>query len=128
MSMLLDTQALLWFLLDDPRLSRKAREVIIHAEGSIFVSPASFWEIAIKISLGKYALPEPFLLFWNRQLQENALTLLPITLNHTARITNLPFHHKDPFDRLLIAQSLEEQIPIVSSDSIFEAYGAHRLW
>ncbi len=61
-------------------------------------------------------------------MQENALTLLPITLNHTARITNLPFHHKDPFDRLLIAQSQEEQVPIVSSVSIFDAYGLHRLW
>ncbi|GAB6057122.1 type II toxin-antitoxin system VapC family toxin [Desulfonatronum parangueonense] len=128
MNMLLDTQALLWFLLDDPRLSNKGRDVVIHAQGAIFVSSASFWEIAIKISLGKYSLPEPFLLFWNRQMQENALTLLPITLNHTARITNLPFHHKDPFDRLLIAQSLEEHIPIVSSDSIFDAYGVHRLW
>ena len=128
MNMLLDTQALLWFLLDDSRLSRKAREVIIHAEGSIFVSPASFWEIAIKISLGKYALPEPYLHFWNRQMQKNALTLLPITLDHTARIADMPFHHKDPFDRLLIAQSLEEQVPIVSSDSIFDAYGVNRLW
>ena len=128
MNMLLDTQALLWFLLDDSRLSRKAREVIIHAEGSIFVSPASFWEIAIKISLGKFALPEPYLHFWNRQMQKNALTLLPITLDHTARIADMPFHHKDPFDRLLIAQSLEEQVPIVSSDSIFDAYGVNRLW
>ena len=128
MNLLLDTQALLWFLLDDPKLSNKARKVIIHAEGAIFVSPASFWEIAIKISLGKYALPEPYLNFWNRQMQENALTLLPITLDHTARIADMPFHHKDPFDRLLIAQSLEEQVPIVSSDSIFDAYGVNRLW
>lgn len=128
MNLLLDTQALLWFLLDDPRLSNKARKVIIHAEGSIFVSPASFWEIAIKISLEKYALPEPYLNFWNRQMQENALTLLPITLDQTARIADMPFHHRDPFDRLLIAQSLEEQVPIVSSDSIFDAYGVNRLW
>jgi len=128
MNMLLDTQALLWFLLDDSRLSNKAREVIIHAEGSMFVSPASFWEIAIKISLRKYALPEPYLHFWKRQMQENALTLLPIILDHTARVAEMPFHHKDPFDRLLIAQSLEEEVPIVSSDSIFDAYGVHRLW
>ncbi|SDB48093.1 PIN domain nuclease, a component of toxin-antitoxin system (PIN domain) [Desulfonatronum thiosulfatophilum] len=128
MNLLLDTQALLWFLLDDLRLSQKGRELMMRAERTVFVSPASLWEIAIKISLGKYTLPEPFEHFWNRQLQENALTLLPITLNHTSRIINLPFHHKDPFDRLLIAQSLEEQVPIVSSDAIFDAYGVHRLW
>ena len=68
MNLLLDTQALLWFLIDDPRLSEKARASIVDADGVVFVSPASLWEIAIKISIGKYSLPEPFVMFWEQQL------------------------------------------------------------
>jgi len=92
MNTLLDTQALLWFLLDDPRLSRKAMEIIVDAEGLTFVSPASLWEIAIKISLGKYALPTPFAAFWDEQLKGNDFTLLPIAVSHAARVVELPFH------------------------------------
>ncbi|MGB4975784.1 MAG: type II toxin-antitoxin system VapC family toxin, partial [Anaerolineae bacterium] len=76
MNLLLDTQALLWFVLDDPRLSGRARESIVATDGLIFVSPASLWEIAIKISLGKYALPAPFAAFWDDQLLTNNFTLL----------------------------------------------------
>jgi PIN domain nuclease of toxin-antitoxin system len=106
MNLLLDTQALLWFILDDSRLSKKARESIVATDAMIYVSPASPWEIAIKISLGKYALPEPFVAFWDKQFLTNDFTLLPITVSHAARVVNLPFHHRDPFDRLIIAQSL----------------------
>ena len=128
MNLLLDTQALLWFLLDDPRLSKNARESIITQDALIFVSPASLWEIAIKISLGKYALPVPFATFWDEQLLSNDFNLLSITVSHTARVVDLPFHHRDPFDRLIIAQSLVEGIPVVSSDDMFDHYGAERLW
>lgn len=128
MSLLLDTQALLWFLLDDPRLSGKARDSLINTEVSIFVSPASLWEIAIKISLGKYALPAPFTTSWEEQLLTNDFTLLPISVSHTARVADLPFHHRDPFDRLIIAQSLEQGIPVVSSDDKFDHYGVERVW
>jgi len=128
MSFLLDTQALLWFLLDDPRLSEKARISIIDAEDLVYVSPASIWEIAIKISINKYALPEPFAPFWDRQLRDNDFTLLPITVSQTERIISLPFHHRNPFDRLIIAQSLVEAIPVVSSDTIFDSYGVDRIW
>jgi PIN domain nuclease of toxin-antitoxin system len=127
-NLLLDTQALLWFLLDDPRLSDKARESIVAADGLIFVSPASLWEIAIKCSLGKYALPEPFAVFWEEQLPANDFTLLPISVLHTARVVDLPFHHRDPFDRLIIAQSLAEGIPMVSGDVLFDSYGVERIW
>ena len=123
MTLLVDTQALLWFLLDDPRLSEKAGMSIIDAEDSVYVSPASIWEIAIKISIGKYTLSEPFATFWDRQLRDNEFTLLPITVSQTERIITLPFHHRDPFDRLIIAQSLVEAIPVVSSDTIFDSYG-----
>lgn len=128
MNILLDTQALLWFLLNDSRLSGKALEIIIDADGLTLVSPASLWEIAIKISLGKYALPTSFESFWTEQLQINDFTVLPISVSHTARVVTLPFHHRDPFDRLIIAQSLEEEVPVVSSDTLFDQYGANRIW
>lgn len=128
MSLLLDTQALLWFLLDDSRLSSMARKCIVETDVSIYVSPASLWEIAIKISLGKYTLPIPFVAFWDEQLRTNDFSILPITIPHTARVADLPFHHRDPFDRLIIAQSLEEGIPVVSIDNAFDHYGVKRIW
>jgi PIN domain nuclease of toxin-antitoxin system len=128
MNLLLDTQALLWFVLDDARLSKKARESIVTTDALVFVSPASLWEIAIKISLGKYALPAAFAAFWDDQLRTNDFTLLPISVSHTARVTDLPFHHRDPFDRLIIAQSLVDRIPVVSSDETFAHYGVDLIW
>ncbi len=128
MNVLLDTQALLWFLLDDSRLSENAQESIVATDATIFVSPASLWEIAIKISLGKYALPEPFISFWERQMQFNDFTFLPISIAQAAQIVNLPFHHRDPFDRLIIAQALVEGLPVVSSDSMFDRYNVERIW
>jgi len=128
MSLLLDTQALLWFLLDDPRLSGKAQASIVATDRSIFVSPASIWEIVIKINLGKYALPAPFAAFWGEQLQNNDFSLLPVSVSHAARVVDLPFHHRDPFDRLIIAQSLVEGMPVVSSDDTFDHYGVERVW
>ena len=127
MNLLLDTQALLWFVLDDSRLSATARESIVAAE-MVLISPAILWEIAIKISLGKYALPIPFAAFWEEQLLTNDFSLLPISVAHTARVADLPYHHRDPFDRLLIAQSLVEKIPVVSSDALFADYGVERIW
>lgn len=128
MSLLLDTQALLWFILDDPRLSGKARASIAASDVSVFVSPASIWEIAIKISLGKYALPAPFAVFWGEQLQENDFSLLPVSVSHAARLIDLPFHHRDPFDRLIVSQALVEGMPLVSSDDTFDPYGVERIW
>lgn len=129
MNLLLDTQALLWFILDDPRLSGKALDSIVDTEGMIFVSPASLWEIAIKISLGKYELPEHFEQFWDRQFHINDFKLLPVSIIHTSRVVDLPYHHRDPFDRLIIAQSLVEMIPVVSSDTMLDHYsGVERVW
>jgi PIN domain nuclease of toxin-antitoxin system len=128
MKLLLDTQAILWFLLDDHRLSGRARENISGPDALIFISPVSLWEIAIKISLGKYALPAPFEAFWDEQFLTNDFALLPVSVSHAARVVNLPFHHRDPFDRLMIAQSLVEGMPLVSSDIIFDRYGVERVW
>ncbi len=128
MSVLLDTQALLWFLLDDSRLSEKAQQSIVSADGLIFVSPASLWEVAIKISIGKYSLPEPFDTFWNHQFVINDFKLLYISVSQLSQVARLPFHHRDPFDRLIIAQSLVENIPVLSNDTIFDSYGVMRIW
>ena len=127
MKLLLDTHAFLWFLLDDERLSIPARTAIEQTE-ILYLSPASHWEIAIKIALGKYALPESFAQFMKRELAENDMTILPIEILHTEQLIALPFHHRDPFDRLIISQALAENLPIVSIDSKFDAYGVERIW
>jgi PIN domain nuclease of toxin-antitoxin system len=128
MRLLLDTHTLLWFLLDNAKLSPTARDAIVTPDNEIKVSPATYWEIAIKIGLGKYALPEPFEVFMERELRINHFRVLPIELSHTAILTTLPLHHRDPFDRLLVAQAMVEQIPLVSRDIALDAYPIQRLW
>jgi PIN domain nuclease of toxin-antitoxin system len=126
--LLLDTHTFLWFLLDDPQLSPTARDFIINPANDIEVSPATYWEIAIKISLGKYELPEPYDIFIEREITANDFHILPIEPKHTAVLTTLPFYHRDPFDRLLIAQAMVEDIPVLSIDSAFDAYPIIRYW
>jgi PIN domain nuclease of toxin-antitoxin system len=128
MRLLLDTHAFLWFLLNDPQLSSTAKLAISDPNNDIEISPASYWEIAIKIGLGKYSLPEPFDVFIERELANNHFRILHIEPRHTMVLTTLPFHHRDPFDRLLIAQAMIENVPLVSCDSIFDAYPINRLW
>ena len=128
MRLLLDTHSLLWFLLNDLRLSAAANGLIADANNDIEISPASYWEIAIKISLGKYSLPERYEVFVEREIAANDFRILPIIPKHTAALTAMPFHHRDPFDRLLIAQAIVEVIPIVSADPTFDAYPIRRLW
>lgn len=128
MRLLLDTHAFLWFLLNDPQLSSKALTLIGDPANDIEISPASYWEIAIKIGLGKYSLPEPFLTFMEREIPANHFNILPIALRHAALVCNLPHHHGDPFDRMLVAQALAEQIGIVSADAVLDQYGVKRHW
>jgi PIN domain nuclease of toxin-antitoxin system len=128
MRLLLDTHAFLWFVLGDPRLVQTARDAILDPAQAKLVSPASYWEIAIKISLGKYTLTEPYEVFMHSGIFGNGFSVLPVELTHTAVLTTLPFHHRDPFDRLLIAQSLAEQIPVLSADATLDVYGITRLW
>jgi len=127
-TVLLDTHAFLWFVLDDPKLSARAREAIADPDSRVLLSPASYWEIAIKISLGKYALPGSYADFMCDQLHENDFEILPIRPEHTAKLTDLPFHHRDPFDRLLIAQAMAEDLSLVSAHVAFDAYSIRRLW
>lgn len=127
MSCLIDTHTFLWFVLADSRLSHKAQALAGTSE-VVYVSPASYWEISIKVSLGKYLLSEPFALFMERELRQNDFTILPISVAHAAKVSELPFHHRDPFDRMIAAQALLENISLVSCDKVFDAYGVARVW
>jgi PIN domain nuclease of toxin-antitoxin system len=127
-SLLLDTHAMLWFFWDDPRLSTSAKAIIEHPENRKLVSIASCWEIAIKVGLRKLDLGEPSRLFLPREIERNNFELLPISLEHTAAVEELAPHHRDPFDRLLIAQAAAEGLSLVSTDAVFDRYGISRLW
>lgn len=128
MNLLLDTHVLLWFLADHPQLIARAKEQIENRSNQKFVSIASCWEIAIKTGLGKLDLGEPAAMFLPRELAINHFGVLDIRLPHATRVETLPLHHKDPFDRLLAAQALIENIPLISADTIFDQYGVNRLW
>ena len=128
MKLLLDTHTLLWFALTDPQLSGTAMSLIMDPANEKLVSPASYWEIAIKISVKKYALSQPYEVFMDAAIDKNGFGYLHVLPKHTAVLTTLPFHHKDPFDRLLVAQALVESIPIISNDPALDAYGITRLW
>lgn len=128
MRLLLDTHALLWFLAGDEKLSGVARALVEDDGNEALVSAASLWEIAIKLSLGKLGMSIPFEEAFPSQLDANEIQILPILPSHLQRVVSLPFHHRDPFDRLLAAQSIAEGVPLVSRDEIFDTYGAPRLW
>lgn len=113
MNVLLDTHALLWWVTNDPQLSDVAREVIGDSANRVFVSPASVWEMAIKHRTGKLTLPEPPPIYVPDRLLRHGFEPLPITMTHVLQTHPLPFHHRDPFDRLLIAQSIAEDMPLV---------------
>lgn len=128
MNLLLDTHAFLWFIEDNPRLSQTARALIESETSQPFLSVASLWEIAIKTSLGKLSLTQPYAAFIPQQLAVNGVGILNITLEHTAAIAELPFHHRDPFDRMLAVQATTEKMILVSADPVFDAYTVKRAW
>lgn len=128
MRVLLDTNAFLKWVEDDPGLPRKARAVIADPENECMVSIASAWEVAIKCGLGKLRLSLPAGRYVSEHVAENRFRILDIQLRHVARVEVLANHHRDPFDRILIAQALEEGIPVVTADQIFRKYGVKRIW
>ena len=128
MNYLLDTHTFLWFIGDDQALSATAKAIIEGADNRIYLSIASVWEMAIKVSLGKLQVPSPFADFVLEQLRGNRITLHGIQVAHTGLVATLPFHHRDPFDRLIVAQALTDQLSIIGRDNIFDAYGIQRLW
>ena len=128
MRYLLDTHSLIWFIGGDPQLSSQARSLIGDERNELLVSIASLWEIAIKTSFGKLTLSAPFDELIPAQLKLNGIDLLNIKVDHLSTLTTLPFHHRDPFDRLIIAQAIVEKLPVISLDGAFDAYGVTRHW
>ncbi len=127
MPLLLDTQIIIWLEKDDSRLSANALKNI-YAETVLFVSKVSIWEMAIKFKTGKFDLGKPVDEFIKNFIASYKCKLLDISLPHIYQTQQLPLHHRDPFDRLLIAQATIEQIPIVSSDEWFDQYAVQRIW
>jgi PIN domain nuclease of toxin-antitoxin system len=127
MGYLIDTNAFIWYVTGDAQLSQKAKEVIESYEAR-YISLASIWEMAIKTNIGKLTFQKPFEKFIRYQIELNNFELLPIKLEHLFSFSNLPLHHRDPFDRLLVAQCLQENITLLSADVAFDAYSITRVW
>lgn len=128
MALLLDTHVFLWFINDDPRLSPSAAERIGDPAERVLVSVASLWEIVIKLGTGKLVLDRPPVELWPESLTTNHFEALLVTSEHVLAISPLPLYHRDPFDRLLIAQSIVEKLDLVSADSVFDRYPVQRVW
>jgi PIN domain nuclease of toxin-antitoxin system len=127
MNLLLDTHALVWWFSDAPKLSKRAVSLIANSKNTILVSAASAWELAIKVNQGKLdALG--FVLELARHTEEEGFVELPISIEQATRAGLLPLHHRDPFDRLLVAQSQALNVPILSADAVLDRYGVKRFW
>jgi PIN domain nuclease of toxin-antitoxin system len=126
MKQLLDTHTFLWFVMGNPNISAKVRSLI--EDDDNFLSIVSLWEIAIKYSIGKLHLNLPSNDFTDQQIIAYGIQILDIQLEHLKMFTTLPFHHCDPFDRLLIAQGIVENMPILNVDAMFDAYPIQRIW
>lgn len=128
MRVLLDTHSLLWFVGGDNRLSSQARSLIKDLDNEVLISVASLWEIVIKTGLGKLDLGSPFESFVEEHVLLNDIKILGIGLRHLDELNRLPLHHRDPFDRLIIAQALAEDLPLVAKDGKFDPYNVRLFW
>lgn len=128
MRYLLDTHTFLWWALNDPQLSPSCRNIISDPTNTIYFSAASAWEIAIKSQIGKLPLPESPVIYIPAKLRHNGFTPLPISVDHSVHTFNLPLHHRDPFDRILVAQSVIENLPILTADALIALYGVRTIW
>ncbi|MBD2358297.1 type II toxin-antitoxin system VapC family toxin [Tolypothrix sp. FACHB-123] len=126
MRQLLDTHTFIWFVMGNPRISENLRSQIENNDN--LLSFVSVWEMAIKHSIGKLNFNISFPEFIEQQIINNGIEVMPIAREEIIVVSQLPLHHRDPFDRLLIAQSIVENIPILSADTIFDAYPIQRLW
>ena len=127
MNLLLDTHAMLWFVSGDRRLTVTARQAIEDPQTANYVSIASWWEVALKCSLGKLRLDDPLDVFMAQRVEEG-FRVLSMEMTHLPGLVKLPFHHRDPFDRLLISQALCENMPVCTGDPHFGAYGVQVIW
>ncbi len=128
MKLLLDTHAFIWFVEGNARLSLTTKAAIEDPANEPYLSMASLWEMAIKIGNGKLTLSKPFDAYIDSYMAPNAIAVLPIERPHISAVVTLPHHHRDPFDRLLVAQAAVEQMTLISVDSAFDHYGIQRLW
>lgn len=128
MKLLLDTHAFLWWVEGTPSVGRRARAAISNPDNEIFFSIASCWELAIKLSLGRLRFTQKLDRFIAEQLALNGFSLFDLELKHAVRVAGLPFHHRDPFDRLLVAQALEDELAVASADRVFRKYGVTLVW
>ena len=128
MKVLLDTHALIWWITDDERLSSHARSIISNGDNELLLSSASGWEIVAKARLGRIHLPGKPEAFIAEQLSLNSIQSLPIYMSHALHVYNLPFHHRDPFDRMIIAQAQLEDLPILTMDPQIEKYEIKVIW
>lgn len=127
MDLLLDTHTLIWFLNGDKRLSEKAKTIIEDLDNANFISIASIWEIAIKVSLDKLKFPQGFKHLLEL-IEENGFELLPISIEHAITVSKLKFIHRDPFDRLLVAQSKNNSLTIITKDENIKKYDVPTIW
>ncbi len=125
---LLDTRVFLWWVKGASNLTKAAHQAISNTSNECYLSLASCWEMAIKSSLGKLRLTRPIETFVSDQLRANNFKLLNIELRHITKIEKLPFHHRDPFDRLLIAQAITDKLTLITAESVFADYGLKLLW
>ena len=128
MRLLLDTHILIWTAIKPEKLSQRATQLLLDDSNELYLSYASIWEMQIKLGLGKLDLKVPLPTLIEAQQKTNNLQLLTISLSHLYKINDLSSHHKDPFDRLIIAQSLSEEMPVISTDTAFDGYSIERLW
>ena len=128
MECLLDTHTLLWIITDDDQLSKKAKKLFLDEQNEIFISIASLWEIAIKVSLNRLELGQTLNEFYIRHIIGNKIRLLDIKVEHLAVLETLEFHHRDPFDRLIVCQAIVEKIPVLSNDKEISKYPIKRIW
>ena len=128
MKILLDTHALLWLITDNRQLSETAREIFLDQKNSLFFSITSLWEIRIKMSLGKLSLKNGWLKIIQNEMKANAINWVPVEIEHCTKLTKLPFHHRDPFDRMLIAQAIVEDMLLLSRDTRLSNYEITRVW
>lgn len=128
MKFIADTHAFLWFITDSEQLSPKAKALLESSENERILSAASIWEIAIKTSLGKLSFKHPLEQFLPEQIRLNYFQVLDISGEHALRVAGLPMLHRDPFDRMIVAQALLEQLPLLSNDGALDSYGIRRLW
>ena len=125
---ILDSHALYWFAEDDPKMPPRVKDIIEDEQTEVWVSVVSIWELAIKAANGKLELAAQPEIYFSDLLKKNGFSLLNVTYSHVILAARLPLHHKDPFDRLIIAQSLVEQMPVISVDEIFDSYDVTRIW